>query len=139
MHRKAFDEKLRAYLKSEQEQGFNIITLGDWNCTLDVIDTSTKKLWTGKHYDNHYDKCRKRHEQLKSELNLIDIWRCRNPESQNRFTSRVTHLEKPSLVRIDMILIPARLINRVRLIDIMDNSNFLYGDRGDIDQPFKYN
>jgi len=136
IHREEFDKKLKSYLKSEQHKGHTIIIMGDWNCCLDVMDTSKGILWESA----KYKKCQARHNELKDELKLIDIWRYRNPKDQNRYSSRVTHLKgkKPSLVRIDMILIPKSLNDNVIYIDIMDNGNFLTGDRGDVSKQFKH-
>ena len=126
-HRKNFDNELNNFVKINQEQNRKVFLLGDWNTCLDLKDTTDMKLWPGK-----YAECRGRHNELKANRNLIDIWRERNPKETGRYTSWVKHLESKAWTRIDMILIPKDLKDAVEYIEIMDNRRFLAGGRGDV-------
>jgi len=134
-HRKNFDNELTNFVKLKQNENRKVFLLGDWNTCLDLKDTTDDKQWSGSYKD-----CRVRHNQLKADRNLIDIWRERNPDEIGRYTSWVKHLKsgKKAWVRIDMILIPKDLRNAVEYIEIMDNRRFLRGERGDINRGPKY-
>jgi len=119
-HREEFDKQIEKYI-SDNRDSSTVILLGDFNCSLLAIDSSAK-LWESEHYSN----CRLRHNTLKKEYNLVDIWRLRNPKEVKRYTSWINHLKPPSQARIDMILVPQSQQHDVQYIEIMDNSNFCY-------------
>ena len=119
-HREEFDKQIEKYI-SDNRDSSTVILLGDFNCSLLAIDSSAE-LWEGEHYEN----CRLRHNTLKKECNLVDIWRIRNPKEVKRYTSWINHLNPPSQARIDMILVPQSQQHDVQYIEIMDNSNFCY-------------
>lgn len=138
-HRKDFDEKLQKFLREQQViNRRTIIALGDWNVVSVAEDSTTDDPEGTAMWGGNYKKCKDRDHNLCKDLNLIDIWRQKNPNLKS-YTSFVGHLKDKNKnptklwVRIDKILIPKVLEMDVKRIDIMFNSTFVV----DVDNIFE--
>ena len=104
---KAFIENLTEILISKADIG-NLITVGDWNVTLEAVDKKGGIQWKPSVYRDLL-------AQFMDELNLVDVLRIKNP-SKRCFTYKSSALKMKS--RIDFFLIPKSLIASTKTADI---------------------
>ena len=104
---KAFIENLTEILISKADIS-NLITVGDWNVTLEAVDEKGGIQWKPSVYRDLL-------AAFMDELNLGDILRIKNP-SKRCFTYESSALKMKS--RIDFFLIPKSLISSTKTADI---------------------
>lgn len=120
--RRIIDDKLSLYLR--QNKGRVTVVTGDFNVAQAAID-SKSKMWTGQ-----YDTARSRFAKLFiEELELRDSFRVMHPHAK-KVTSLITHTGELMMARIDLVLVPQRLLNdnRLRAADVLDSPYFVPSD-----------
>ena len=104
---KAFIENLTEILISKADIS-NLITVGDWNVTLEAVDEKGGIQWKPSVYRDLL-------AEFMDELSLVDILRIKNP-SKRCFTYESSALKMKS--RIDFFLISRSLISSTKTADI---------------------
>ena len=97
------------YSKLENYIGHNIILGGDLNMNLDTLSSNYNP--SGSTYSDYM-------VMLLESLNLIDIWRLRNPKTL-RYTRRERTRYGYSQSRLDYFLISCHLQSNIKLVDIL--------------------